>query len=115
MKEQKLCKWLANITMVLTLGLGSSAFADGMAGVHKKPHSEVSGTPKTHDKTEKMEGMDMKDMDMNKMHEMMKDCMKKQEDDKMCHQEIMDKCTAKMSMEKCQSLMNDMKKHKMKK
>ena len=56
-----------------------------------------------------MEGMDMKGMDMNKMHEMMKECMMKQSDDGVCHQEIMDKCSAKMSIDECKSLMNNMK------
>lgn len=90
---------LAIIILTLTLALGANSFADD--------HKEMEGKG--------MKGMDMTGMDMNKMHEMMKECMKKQEDDKMCHQEIMDKCTAKMSMDKCQSLMNDMKKHKIKK
>lgn len=57
-----------------------------------------------------MKGMETKSMDMNKMHTMMKECMAKQEDDKMCHKEIMEKCEKKMSMDKCKDLMNNMKK-----
>lgn len=58
----------------------------------------------------KMKGMETKNMDMNKMHTMMKECMAKQEDDKMCHKEIMEKCEKGMSMDKCKDLMNNMKK-----
>ncbi|QDK42342.1 hypothetical protein DOM21_12990 [Bacteriovorax stolpii] len=42
-----------------------------------------------------MKGMETKGMDMNKMHTMMKECMAKQEDDKMCHKELMEKCEKK--------------------
>ncbi|MEA9358479.1 hypothetical protein SHI21_19740 [Bacteriovorax sp. PP10] len=61
-------------------------------------------------KMNKMNGMETKNMDMNKMHTMMKECMAKQEDDKMCHKEIMEKCEKGMSMNKCKDLMNNMKK-----
>lgn len=58
----------------------------------------------------KMKGMEIKSMDMNKMHTMMRECMAKQEDDKMCHKEIIEKCEKGMSMDKCKELMNSMKK-----
>jgi hypothetical protein len=60
--------------------------------------------------THKMNGMDMKGMDMNHMSGMKNDCMKEHKDNKMCDDQTMKKCEEKMGAGDCSKMMKDMDK-----
>ncbi len=50
------------------------------------------------------------DMDMDQMKTLKKECMDKNNDNKMCHAEVMKNCEEKMSKKECSKMMKKMRK-----
>ena len=102
---KKVTQILATLTLIL---FAASANAQN----HEEHHQAAKVEEKAPAKAEKegmMGHMNMKHMNMDEMHNMMKECMGMHKDGKMCEHKTMEMCQGKMKKSQCQKMMKQSK------